>query len=77
MRRISLKNCPHCGCSKIYVSSSATRWDKICVVFLLQLVRCHICMRRHFRPIFVRAAENPTRKVAKVFSFEERKRRPA
>ena len=81
MRRISLKNCPYCGCSKIYVSPSKTLWQKISVVFLLRLVRCHVCMRRHFRPIFLPAAENPARntprKAADVVSFKTKEKRPA
>lgn len=83
MRRISWKNCPYCGCSTIYASSSKTPGRKIATLFLLRLVRCHICMRRHFRPMFVRTEENPartalSRKVADVVRFEKaKKRRPA
>ena len=61
MRRISLKNCPYCGSSKVYASSSATLWQKFSVLFLLRLVRCHHCMRRHFQPIFLPAARAPTK----------------
>ena len=64
MRRFSLKNCPYCGCSKIYVSSSTTRWQKVSVMFLLRLVRCHVCFRRHYRPIVVPVAENPARQIS-------------
>jgi hypothetical protein len=76
MRRISLKNCPHCGCSTIYVSRSPTVWDRFYVVFLLRLVRCHVCMKRHFRPFFVRTPENPARDPARrmapeVFPFKQ------
>ena len=76
MRSIRLKNCPYCGCSKIYGSRSATPWDWFCTLFGLRLVRCHVCMRRHYRPMFVRTAENAARKVppgeaAELFSFEE------
>ncbi len=83
MRPISLKNCPYCGCSKIFVSRSAIWWRKVCaVVFLLRLVRCHTCMRRHFRPIFVRTAEPPAgnkapAKGAEVFPFKKKAKRPA
>jgi hypothetical protein len=79
MRRISLRNCPYCGCSRIFVSRSATWWHRVCVfVFLLRLVRCHVCMRRHFRPMFVRTAELPARsegprRAADVFSFKKKK----
>jgi hypothetical protein len=38
-------------------------------------------MRRHYRPMFVRARDNPARKTvpgkaAEVFSFEEKEKRP-
>ena len=77
MRPIRVKNCPFCGCSKIYDSRSATPWDRFCALFLLRLVRCHVCMRRHYRPVFVRTPANPARKAVpgkapEVFSFEER-----
>jgi hypothetical protein len=80
MRRISLKNCPYCGCSKIYASRSATPWDRFYALFWLRLVRCHVCMRRHYRPMFVRTPDNPARKTApgkaaEVFSFERRGRK--
>ena len=61
MRRISLKNCPYCRSSRIYVSPPTTVWQKISVLFLLRLVRCHVCIRRHYRPIFLPAPENPAR----------------
>jgi hypothetical protein len=58
MRRISLKNCPYCGYSEIYISSSTSLWPRISVLFLLRLVRCHVCMRRHYRPIFMPTAKH-------------------
>jgi len=39
----------------VYVSAPKTPWDRISVLFLVRLVRCHSCMRRHFRPIFLAA----------------------
>jgi hypothetical protein len=86
MRRISFKTCPHCGCSKIYGSSSSFLRQAVSFLFLLRLVRCHVCMRRHYRPIFVSTAENPARakvatrgKAASVAAMAEQKRhqRPA
>jgi hypothetical protein len=64
MRRIGLKNCPYCGSSKIYVSSSDTSLQKASFLFLLRLVRCHVCMRRHFRPLFLAAAKSPATRSA-------------
>jgi hypothetical protein len=82
MRRISLKNCPYCGCSKIYLSASATLWQQMSVLFLLRLVRCHTCMRRHYRPIFLPAARNPARAperrtAAAVLTIKEKAKHPA
>jgi hypothetical protein len=84
MRRISFKNCPYCGCNKIYASSSTTLWQKAAGLFLFRLVRCHVCMRRHYQPIFLTAPENPARtttgsKAPQVWSIEEaeKKKRPA
>ncbi len=65
MRQISFKNCPYCGCNKIYASASANPWQKLAALFFLRLVRCHVCMRRHYRPIFVSVAENPARNNAR------------
>jgi hypothetical protein len=83
MRRISLRNCPYCGCSKIYTSSSTTLWHKVCSLFLLRLVRCHVCMRRHYRPIFLPAAvrnvagEPMRREAIGVWTIKDKKRRSA
>jgi hypothetical protein len=59
MRRIGLKDCPYCGSSKVYISTPKTLWEKLPALFLLQLVRCHACMRRHFRPLLAPAAKHP------------------
>jgi hypothetical protein len=82
MRRVSLKNCPYCGCSQIYVSSSATPWQRLSVLFFLRLVRCHTCMRRHFRPIFVPTPKHPStdaepRKSIEVVPIKKAEKRPA
>lgn len=83
MRRISFKNCPYCGCSKIYATSSTTRWQTIWSLFLLRLVRCHVCMRRHYRPMFVpvakySASEPLRREDIGIWAFRaNKKKRPA
>jgi hypothetical protein len=82
MRRISLKNCPYCDCSEVYASSSATWWQKASVLFLFRLVRCNLCKRRHYRPIFVPAVENPARrpsprKDAEGAAIKTAEKRPA
>jgi hypothetical protein len=59
MRRIGLRKCPYCGSSQVYVSAPKALWEKVSSVFLLRFVRCHGCMRRHFRPLLLPAAKHP------------------
>lgn len=55
MRRIGLNNCPYCGkTGELYSSRPKTWRDELCLFFFLQVVRCHSCMRRHYRPLFLR-----------------------
>ncbi len=61
MRRIGLKNCPYCGSPEVYISTPKTSWEKLPALFLLKLVRCHTCMRRHFRPLLAPAAKDRER----------------
>jgi hypothetical protein len=53
MRRIGLQHCPHCGRDEIYTSHPNSLWDELCCLFFLQVVRCHSCMHRHYRPLFL------------------------
>ena len=53
MRRIGLLNCPYCGDGEIYLSQPKNWRDEVCCFFFLQVVRCHSCMRRHYRPLFL------------------------
>jgi hypothetical protein len=54
MRRIGLRKCPYCGEEdEIYLSRLKARRDALCSFFLLRVVRCHSCMRRHYRPLFL------------------------
>jgi hypothetical protein len=59
MRRIGLKNCPYCDAPEVFRSrTEPTTWmDRARGLFLLQLVRCHLCMHRHYRPAFLPAPE--------------------
>jgi hypothetical protein len=82
MRRIGLKNCPYCGSSKVYISTPKTLGEKLPALFLLQLVRCHACMRRHLRPLFAPAAKHPEghtvpAKPAEAVSSKKREKRSA
>jgi len=52
------------------------------VLFLLRLVRCHVCMRRHFQPIFRQATQPPVkiavqRQDPKVLPLKKKDRRSA
>jgi hypothetical protein len=60
MLRIGLNVCPYCSNSKVYRSRPTTWLDRAYVPFVLQLVRCHGCMRQHYRPLFWPAPEFPT-----------------
>jgi hypothetical protein len=59
MRRIGLKMCPYCRSSEVYVSGPKTFWERIPAMFLLRLVRCHNCMRRHYRSPLLSAKHSP------------------
>jgi hypothetical protein len=59
MCRIGLTNCPYCGSRKVYASTPRKLWEAVSVVFLLRLVRCHVCMHRHYRPIVLSTAKRP------------------
>jgi len=54
MRRIGLNACPCCGSDdKIYSSQPQSLWEELCGLLFLQVVRCHACMHRHYRPLFL------------------------
>lgn len=53
MHRIAFKRCPHCDSSDVYVSDPKTVREQVAIFLLLRLVRCHDCMRRFYRPLFV------------------------
>jgi hypothetical protein len=82
MLKIGWKNCPYCGDPEVYRSrSEPLMWlERSCGFFLLQLVRCHECEERHYRPIFFPAPEFPRpvsaekRGPARADEDEEKKR---
>ena len=54
MPRIGLNACPYCGKDDEIYSSRPTTWrDEWCGLLFLQVVRCHACMRHHYRPLFL------------------------
>ena len=85
LRRLTLRSyCPYCLSSRVYFSRPTGWWEENLFVFLLRPVRCHSCMRRRYRPIFLSTASNRVgesvtvrRKEPRTFSHAERKDRPA
>ena len=83
MLRIGWKGCPYCGDHEVYRSMTEPRtwFDRVCVVFFLQLVRCHQCEYRHYRPLFFPAPAYPhpvrTRKWSQTDADEEERTRSA
>ena len=58
-RKIGCKCCPYCGDHEVYRSriEPLTWLDRACLLSLCELVRCHECEVRHYRPIFFPAPE--------------------
>lgn len=59
MRRIGLNGRPYCLSFEVYRSQPVTWLDRACAVFLLQLVRCHVCLRQHYRPLHLPGTRIP------------------
>jgi hypothetical protein len=77
MHRIGLKDCPYCGSSEVYRSQPKTLAESACIFLLVRLVRCHDCMRRHYRPVFFPAAKHVTplaKKPVQIRTDDKRKR---
>ena len=51
--RIGFEDCPYCHRGDIYISRPRSLGEEIVILLLLQPVRCHDCMRRFLRPLFV------------------------
>ena len=64
MLRIALESCPYCHRSNVYVSSPKSLWEEAAVLLLLRPVRCHHCMHRFYRPLFVPTPIAPARTTA-------------
>ena len=62
MHSLALNNCPFCEHANIRVSQRKSAWEKIAVVLMIRPVRCHGCMNRFYRPIFV-ATPLPLRRI--------------
>jgi hypothetical protein len=46
-------DCPYCHRANIYISRPKSLGEEIVILLLLQPVRCHDCMHRFLRPLFV------------------------
>jgi hypothetical protein len=78
MRRIGLRNCPYCGRDEIYTSQPKTWRDEVCCFFFLQVVRCHSCMHRYYRPLFLPPVPRQTaRKPLQTSTNDEQRERSA
>ena len=78
MRRIGLQSCPYCGEDDIYASRPRNWHDEVCCFFFLQVVRCHSCMRRHYRPLFLPPVPTPaTKKPIQTAANDEQRKRSA
>lgn len=82
MLRIGWKGCPWCGDHEVYRSriEPQTWLDRACVLFLLQLVRCHECESRHYRPLLFPAPEYPRpirEKCVQTQTHDEKRKRSA
>ena len=53
MRKFGLGACPSCGSAETYASAPKTLWQKVSVLLLLRVVRCHSCWRRYYQPVFL------------------------
>jgi hypothetical protein len=51
--------CPYCGNLEVYRSQPTTWLERVCVLCLLDLARCHGCMRQHYRLLLFPAPEYP------------------
>jgi hypothetical protein len=71
MQRIGLERCPRCRSTAIYASRIQGFRDVAGMLFLLRPVRCHRCMLRHFRPLFVRTLQDPERAMVLEVPFRQ------
>jgi len=52
--RVGFKeDCPYCHQADIYISRPKSLGEEVVILLLLRPVRCHNCMHRFLRPLFV------------------------
>src|SRR5205807_9979583 len=77
VRRIGLNSGPYCDrIEGLYLSRPQTWRDEVCSFFIRQVVRCHSCMLRHYRPLFLPPVPvwRETKVVDNIANEEERQR---
>ena len=75
MRRIGFRAAPIAA--KMTSTFRPKTWhDELCCFFLLQVVRCHSCMRRHYRQLFLPPVPTPPAKrpIQAATNEQQRKR---
>lgn len=68
MLKVGWERCPFCFRQDIYISAPKHLWEEVAIFVLLQPVRCHVCMRRFFRPLF---ASPPPKKLPRRVASRE------
>ena len=64
MVRVRLRSCPYChDSSHVYLSAVKTLWDLVAFVFMLRPVRCHSCLGRFYRPLFLNTPPPPPTRI--------------
>jgi hypothetical protein len=53
MLKLGMRNCPHCNSTEVYISRPQRLREELAILLSLRPVRCHHCMLRHYRPLFV------------------------
>ena len=57
--RVGFQHCPYCHWADIYRTRPKSVGDRILILLMLRPVRCHDCMRRFYRPLFVPTSHAP------------------
>ena len=63
MLRFGTENCPHCDQGEIYVSRPQGLREELLILLLLRPVRCHSCLARFYRPLWLPTPVYPTRRT--------------
>jgi hypothetical protein len=81
--RIRRNSCPNCNQSLyIYISRFKTFWELGALLLLLRPVRCHGCLSRFYRPLFIKTLPPPAattnhKELENSLDLEEDDRRSA